>query len=175
MGFSVLKFRKFQANHVASYMYLWSAGIQGLTHMRGDWLVINRCHTVSEPQIWSSCQVHSHHGGYRILMSIRRSKSLWEKSLFVLHLLLSHDPRQVIWLRLKVQSTVPSLLVISRMQFLASVELKSCFLAGCHLASVWTPRSIPQLPDICSSPQCGPVLLQGQKENLSTSFRSSPD
>lgn len=51
MGFSVLKFRKFQANQVASYVYLWSAGIQGLTHMCGDWLVINRCHKVSEPQI----------------------------------------------------------------------------------------------------------------------------
>ena len=33
MGFSVLKFRKFQANQVSSYMYLWSAGIQGLTHI----------------------------------------------------------------------------------------------------------------------------------------------
>lgn len=174
MGFSVLKFRKFQANQVSSYMYLWSAGIQGLTHMCEDRLVINRCHKVSEPQIWSSCQAHSHHGEYKILMSSRRSKSQWEKSLFVLHLLLSHGSRQVIWLRLKVQSTVPSFLVISRMQFLASVELKSCVLAGCHLASVWAPRSIPQLPDICSSPQCGPVLLQGQKENLSTCFRSSP-
>ena len=146
----MLKLWKFQANQVASYMYLWSAGIQGLTQMCEDRLVINRCHEVSEPQIWSSCQVHSHHGGYKILMSNRR-KSQWEKSLFVLHLLLSHGSRQVIWLRLKVQSTVPSLLVISRMQFLASVELKSRFLAGCHLASVWAPRSIPQLPDILLS------------------------
>lgn len=65
--------------------------------------------------------------------------------------------------------------LLAEFSSLASVELKFCFLAGCHVESVSVPRGIPQLPNICCSLQHGSVLLQVQKENLSTSFKSSPD
>lgn len=65
----------------------------------------------------------------------------------------------------KVQSPFPSLQIISRIQFLATVELKSHFLAGCHVEPLPALRSIPHML-LSTVWQCAPLRPEGKSLHL---------